>query len=258
MIDSSRTVFIVDDDAAFRRALARLLSFAGYRTIEFASATEFMQAHDPSVAGCLILDLVMPERDGFEVQTALKAAGCRRPIIFLTGKGSIPLTVLAIRAGAVNLLTKPVGQKQLLAAVGEALRIEASEREQKDQQHCATEKLATLTPRELEVLQHVVCGRLNKQIAGDLGIVEKTIKVHRARVMRKMGARSLAELVRIASRAGVSAPGEPGGTRCLETRSQHHHACSGARREDYGSSQLPFGPMHWMAAGRKAADGGEC
>jgi FixJ family two-component response regulator len=210
------TVFIVDDDAEVRRALGRLLNSATYEAREFGSATEFLAAHDPEPAGCIILDLAMGDFGGLEVQASLAAAGCRRPIIFLTGNGSIESSVTAIRAGAVNFLTKPVGDQDLFAAIEEALRIDAAERQKGVFRVALEGRLGTLTPRERQVLDRVVAGRLNKQIAADLGIVEKTTKVHRARVMHKMGARSLAELVRLASVAGITQEPAPRATAGLE------------------------------------------
>jgi FixJ family two-component response regulator len=254
---STATVFIVDDDVEVVRALARLLRASGYATREFTSAAEFLATHDPHAPGCLIFDLVMPDQDGFALQAAVKAMGSTQPVIFLTGRGSIPLTVTAIRAGAVNMLTKPVGQKQLLSAVAEALRIEADQRRAGDHVHEAAERLATLTPRERQVLEQVVCGRLNKQIAADLGTVEKTIKVHRARVMHKMGVRSLAALVRIAALLGISAECSRHTLSSYES-AVPHRSHSPQRIEVWGSRQLPFGPMHSMSAGGKAADGGDC
>jgi FixJ family two-component response regulator len=204
MDNSLSTIFIVDDDPDVCRAMSRLLRSAGYRTLTYGSATTFLQEHDPEASGCLILDLAMPEHDGLEVQAMLNSSGCRRPVIFLTGNASIPLTVAAIRAGAVNFLTKPVSEQRLFEAVEEALKIDAAERNKDRWRHALIQRLDSLTPRERQVLEHVVRGRLNKQIAADLGTVEKTIKVHRARVMHKMGARSLAELVQIAGSVGVS------------------------------------------------------
>jgi len=204
MDNSLSTIFIVDDDPDVCRAMSRLLRSAGYRTLTYHSATTFLQEHDPEASGCLILDLAMPEHDGLEVQAMLNSSGCRRPVIFLTGNASIPLTVAAIRAGAVNFLTKPVSEQRLFEAVDEALKIDIAERNRDRWRHALVQRLESLTPRERQVLEHVVRGRLNKQIAADLGTVEKTIKVHRARVMHKMGARSLAELVQIASSVGVS------------------------------------------------------
>jgi FixJ family two-component response regulator len=200
---SLSTIFIVDDDPDVCRAMSRLLRSAGYKTRNYHSAVAFLADHDPSISGCLILDLAMPELDGLEVQAMLNSAGCRRPVIFLTGNATIPMTVAAIRAGAVNFLTKPVSEPRLFEAVEEALRIDASERTHGLWRDALQHRLQSLTPRERQVLEHVVRGRLNKQIAADLGTVEKTIKVHRARVMHKMGVRSLAELVQVASAVGL-------------------------------------------------------
>jgi FixJ family two-component response regulator len=254
---STATVFIVDDDVEVVRAIARLLRASGYATREFTSAAEFLAIHDPHAPGCLILDLVMPGQDGFALQASVKALGSTQPIIFLTGQGSIPLTVAAIRAGAVNMLTKPVGQRQLLGAVAEALRIEADRRRAGDRVHEATDRLATLTPRERQVFEQVVCGRLNKQIAADLGTVEKTIKVHRARVMHKMGVRSLAALVRVATLIGISAESTHKATPPCESALARRRD-SRQRIESWREGQLPFGPMHSMRSGGKAADGGDC
>jgi len=203
MEKSPATIFIVDDDPDVCRALGRLLRSAGYTTCVFRSSVEFLAAYDPEPPGCIILDVAMPQYDGLEVQAMLRSSGCVHPIIFLTANGSIPCTVAAIRAGAVNFLTKPFEEKSLFEAVEEALRINAAQRQSSLRSRAITDRLATLTPRERQVLQHVVGGRLNKQIAADLGTVEKTIKVHRARVMHKMGARSLAELVQLAGCVGV-------------------------------------------------------
>jgi FixJ family two-component response regulator len=254
---SKPTVYIVDDDLEVVRALARLLRISGYATREFTSSAQFLALHDPSAPGCLILDLIMPGQDGFALHAAVKAMGCTQPVIFLTGQGSIPLTVRAIRAGAVNVLTKPAGHKQLLAAVAEALGIEAERRRADDHVHEATGRLGTLTPRERQVFEQIVCGRLNKQVAGALGTVEKTIKVHRARVMRKMGVRSLAALVRTAVLLGISVEGEGRGLPACE-RSPPQRSHLPQRIEFSGIRQLPLGPMHSLRSGGKAADGGDC
>lgn len=208
MVKQVSTVFVVDDDADVRRALGRLLRSVAYETQLFSSSGEFLAAHDSELPGCLILDLAMPEMNGLEVQASLAATGCHRPIIFLSGNGSIATSVTAMRAGAVTFLTKPVENCDLFAAVDEGLRLDAEERARGLRRHAVSERLATLTPRERQVLTHVVAGRLNKQIAADLGTVVKTIKVHRARVMQKMGVRSLAQLVRIATSVGVDVPTE--------------------------------------------------
>lgn len=200
----SATVFVVDDDAEVRRALTRLLRAGGFGVSEFGSACEFLAGHDSEVAGCLLLDVAMPEVDGLELQEALLAAGTQRPIIFLTGNADIPTSVQAMRAGAANFLTKPVIAARLFAAVNEALQLDAAARRLRSRQHALQRRLSTLTMREREVLAHLVAGERNKQIAADLGIVEKTIKVHRARVMRKMGVRSMVELVYVASAVGLA------------------------------------------------------
>ncbi|HEY4213481.1 MAG TPA: response regulator [Steroidobacteraceae bacterium] len=197
------TLFIVDDEAEMRRSLTRLLRSAGYTTRAYATATDFLSAHDPAAPGCLILDLALPGMNGLELQQTLTSTGCRRPIIFLSGRSDIPKSVRAMKSGAVNFLTKPVEMHDLIAAVDEALTIDEAERVASSERHGVTERLATLTPRERQVLGHVVSGRINKQIAADLGTAEKTIKVHRSRVMRKMHAGSLVELVKLASLVGI-------------------------------------------------------
>jgi FixJ family two-component response regulator len=197
-------LYIVDDEPEVRRALARLLRAAGYTTRSFGSASEFLVSGEARLsAGCIILDLAMPGLNGLELQACLAAYGCHRPIIFLTGNGDISKTVRAMKAGAVNFLTKPVDDRELLAAVEEALRVDAADRAAWSTRHSVSERLSTLTRRERQVFEQVVAGRLNKQIAAELGIVEKTIKVHRARVMRKMHAGSIVELVHLASVVGV-------------------------------------------------------
>lgn len=199
----SGTLFIVDDEAEMRRSLTRLLRSAGYTTRAYATATDFLSAHDPAAPGCLILDMALPGMNGLELQQTLTSTGCRRPIIFLSGRSDIPKSVRAMKSGAVNFLTKPVEMHDLIEAVDEALTIDEAERAASSERHGVTERLATLTPRERQVLGHVVSGRINKQIAADLGTAEKTIKVHRSRVMRKMHAGSLVELVKLASLVGI-------------------------------------------------------
>jgi len=201
--DSSFVVFLVDDDANVLKSLTRLLRSKGHEVQSFSSSTEFLARHDPSVCGCAILDVSMPDLDGLKLQTALMASGVERPVIFITGLGDIPVTVRAMRAGAVDFLTKPVNSHQLLAAIERAMELELKARESKKELEVISRRISALTPRELEVLTHVVAGRLNKQIAAELGIVEKTIKLHRGRMMRKMGVRTVADLVRIAERAGI-------------------------------------------------------
>jgi FixJ family two-component response regulator len=205
MTEGAFTVFLVDDDADVLKALARLLRASGYDSREFATPQDFLREHDASLPGCAVFDVVMPDLDGLELQQALTASGVERPVIFLTGRGDIPTSVRAMKAGAVDFLTKPVNADAFLAAIDHAREQESREREARAEVISFTARLATLTPREREVLGHVIAGRLNKQIAYDLGTVEKTIKVHRSRMMEKMGVRSLAELVRMAERAGIQA-----------------------------------------------------
>ena len=198
-------VFLVDDDARVLKALSRLLRAKGYDTRPFTSPQEFLAQHDAAVPGCAILDVAMPGLDGLALQQVLAAGGEQRPIIFLTGTGDIPTSVRAIKAGAIDFLTKPIKEKDLLQAIARAEEIDKEARQSRVERASIQAKIATLTPREREVLSHVVAGRLNKQIANDLGTVEKTIKFHRRRVMEKLGLRTVADLVRFAQRAGIPA-----------------------------------------------------
>ena len=206
MSDGLPTVFVVDDDASVLKSLSRLLRSAGWRPETYASPEAFLRQYDPAVPGCLVLDVAMPGVDGLELQRQLVDAGCPLPIVFITAHGDIPTSVRAMRAGALNFLAKPVQDEVLLMAVSEAVNADSVARRAQRDMTLVRERLATLTPREREVLEQVVAGKLNKQIAGDLGTVEKTIKVHRAHVMEKMGARSLAELARMGERLGLGAP----------------------------------------------------
>jgi FixJ family two-component response regulator len=199
------TVFIVDDDPDVCRAVGRLVRGAGYEVREFNSARDFLVAHESEPPGCLLLDLSMPEVDGLQLQQSLAAAGCHRPIVFLSANGDVHNTVRAMKAGAVNFLTKPVDRDELFGALTEAFAIDAAGRANWETRHTIAGRMATLTPRERQVLERVVAGRLNKQIAADLGTVEKTIKVHRSRVMQKLHANSLIQLIEIAKLGGVSA-----------------------------------------------------
>ncbi len=198
------SVFIVDDDPSVRKALSRLFSAAGLPCQAYASPQAFLEANDPAAPGCLVLDLAMPGMDGIELQRQLAERGGRRPIVFLTGRADVPTAVQAMRAGAVDFLTKPVDDVELLRTVEKALQQDALRRRDDTAASSLRERLAKLTPREREVFAHVVGGELNKQIASRLGVGEKTIKVHRAHVMEKMGANSLAELVRAAERLRVA------------------------------------------------------
>jgi len=204
VISGEQTVFIVDDDDSVLKAISRLLGAAGYRVSAFNSAHKFLESYEPSARGCVLLDITMPGLNGIELQEALLAKDCALPIIFLTGCGDVPTSVRAMKHGAIDFLTKPVDDQALVRAVSQALKVEAVDREKQNEIAVLRERLSTLTPREHEVLAHVIAGRLNKQIAGSLGTTEKTVKVHRARVMEKMQANSIAELVRLSSRAGVN------------------------------------------------------
>lgn len=191
------TVHLVDDDPGVRRALKRLLAAAGHACETWESAEAFL-ARPPSPApGCAIVDLELPGASGLELQARLADHAEVLPLVFLTGRGDIAASVRAMKGGAVDFLTKPVEAAALLAAVAAALDRGRADRAARDALAEARERLDRLTPREREVLAMVVEGRLNKQIAGDLGIAEKTIKVHRARVMHKLGVRTVADLVRL-------------------------------------------------------------
>jgi FixJ family two-component response regulator len=207
-MDAIFTVFLVDDDAGVVKALSRLLRAKGYDVRPFASAEEFLEGHDAALPGCAVFDVSMPGLDGLALQQVFTAAGKQRPIIFLTGKGDIQKSVRAMKAGAVDFLTKPVRDKDLLDAIARAEQQDAGTRQTGAEVAAIEAKIATLTPRERQVLTHVIAGRLNKQIAGDLGTVEKTIKVHRGRMMEKLGVHTIVDLVRLAEKAGIAAYGK--------------------------------------------------
>jgi FixJ family two-component response regulator len=198
-------VFVIDDDPLVRESVADLLNSAGFTVQTFGSAAEFVHAKRPDVPACLILDVELPDISGLDLQTELAKSGIETPIVFLTGHGDIPMSVRAIKAGAVQFLTKPFGKQELLDAIKEALLRDGEVRKQRLESFELKKRLGTLTPRERQVLALVVTGRLNKQIAGELGTTDLTIKVHRGRVMRKMGADSLADLVRMAEKLKISA-----------------------------------------------------
>ena len=199
-------VFVVDDDAAVRSALGRLLRSAGYQPETFGSAEEFLKGRHLSAPGCIIVDIQLPGLNGLDLQQMLADAGRYLAIVFITGHGDVPMSVRAMKAGAVDFLSKPFNDGELLQAIAQALN--KSRREQSEQEEVAEiqRRFSTLTAREREVLCHIVAGQLNKQAAAELGVVEKTIKVHRARVMDKMGTSSLAELVTMAVRIGLRGP----------------------------------------------------
>ena len=200
----NQTVYIVDDDPSVRKGLGRLLKSAGYEVEIFGSAREFLNV-DPSCEGpaCLVLDMKMPDLNGFDLQQKLKKMGYALPIVFITGHGDIPMSVKAMKTGAVDFLTKPFDEDDLLSAVQEALKKDIKTRETIDERQSILHKIESLTPREYEILTYVITGMLNKQIAYDLDISEKTVKVHRGRVMEKVGVDSVAQLVRMADKAGI-------------------------------------------------------
>ena len=197
------TVFVVDDYAPGRRSISRLLRTAGFAVTVFASAKEFLEQYDAEAPGCLVLDLAMPAVSGLELQDILADRGSLLPIIFLTAYGDIPKSVQAMKRGASDFLTKPVNDEDLLAAVRAAIEKHRALRREQAELSEIRARLATLTPREREVLEYVVAGKLNKQIAGELGTVEQTVKIHRAHVMQKMRVQSVAELVRMTERCGI-------------------------------------------------------
>jgi FixJ family two-component response regulator len=197
MGDLTETVFLIDDDPRVLKSIARLLHTEGWLTRSFTSAEEFLAQHDRAVPGCLLLDLMMPGMTGIALQQELRRLGQSRPAIFLSGRAEISTCVSAMRSGAVDFLTKPVEAAKLIGTVRRALARDAELRAQASELHRLSERVASLTLRERQVLDGVVSGMLNKQIANQLGIVEKTVKVHRAHAVSKMGARSTAELVRM-------------------------------------------------------------
>lgn len=203
MTDEPVAVYVVDDDPGVLKAVSRLLRAEGLCVFAYNSANEFLAVCNGALRGCLVLDVAMPGLDGLELQRTLADNDCQLPIVFLTGHGDIPMTVRAMKFGAADFLSKPVDDTTLLAAIREAMARDAADEHSREEQADIRARLATLTPREREVLEHVVAGEMNKNIAAELGTVEKTIKVHRARVMAKMRVQSLAELVRLAERAGV-------------------------------------------------------
>jgi FixJ family two-component response regulator len=193
-------VFLVDDDPSILKALTRLLTTEGFETRSYSSATNFLDEYNATLPGCIVMDLAMPGMSGLDLQSRLASSGRVRPIVFITGQGDIPSSVRAMKAGAVDFLTKPFDDQALLSAVRFAIEKDQAVRSKQEQRDRIEKSLASLTGREREVFEHVTRGRLNKQIAGDLGIVEKTVKVHRGRIMKKMGVRSLADLVKLAER----------------------------------------------------------
>jgi FixJ family two-component response regulator len=199
-------VFVVDDDASVREALDSLFRSIGLQAKTFGSAAEFLQNKLPDAPSCLVLDVRLPGLSGLDFQTELAAAGLHIPIIFMTGHGDIPMTVKAMKAGAVEFLPKPFRDQDMLDAVQQALERDRERRERNSGLDKLKSSFDTLTPREQEVMGLVTAGLMNKQVAGEIGVSEITAKVHRGSIMRKMGAKSLAELVRMADALGVRRP----------------------------------------------------
>jgi FixJ family two-component response regulator len=203
MTKTHDTVFVIDDDTAVREALQSLLRSVGLRVATFASAREFLTSQRPDAPACLVLDVRLPGLSGLDLQRELAAVEIVLPIIFITGHGDIPMSVQAMKAGAVEFLTKPFRDQDLLDAIAQALEQDRAARAQRAGLAELRERYEQLTPREREVMGLVVSGLLNKQIAAELGVSEITIKVHRGQVMQKMGAESLADLVRMADKLGI-------------------------------------------------------
>jgi len=199
---AAATVFVVDDDASILRAMTRLFKSEGLSVETFPSPREFLERPPHDGPGCLVLDLQMPELDGLEVQRALAEAGRDLPIVFVSGHGNVPASVEAMKAGALDFLTKPFQDERLLAVIRGGIALSTARRAERAELRSLQDRIGSLTPREREVFRCVVQGLPNKKIAGLLGTAEKTVKVHRARVMEKMKAASLADLVRMSERAG--------------------------------------------------------
>lgn len=204
MNNPNPTVFIVDDDLSIRKGLGRLLKASGYVVETFGSAKEFLEmAMDCPGPACLVLDVKMPGLNGLELQDQLQRREYAMPIVFISGHGDIPMSVKAMKTGAIDFLTKPFDEEDLLKAVQEALKKDIVDRSTMNEKKSILQRVKSLTPREYEILTYVITGMLNKQIAYDLNISEKTVKVHRGRVMEKLGIDSVAELVRLSEKAGI-------------------------------------------------------
>jgi len=206
MSEAVGVVFVVDDDPSVRRAIKRLVESVGLQAELFGSAQELLRRPDRDAANCLVLDIRLPGMSGLGFQRELAAAGIHTPIVFITAHGDIPMTVRAMKAGAVEFLTKPFRDQDLLDAIQQGLEKDRARRAEEAEVSMLRERLASLTPREREVLPWVVSGLPNKQIADAIGASEATIKVHRSQLMRKLGAPSLAELVRMSEKMGIASP----------------------------------------------------
>jgi FixJ family two-component response regulator len=206
MSEETPSIVVIDDDPSVRKSLDNLFRSVGFEAELFASPQEFLQSARPDRPGCIVLDVRFPGRSGLDMQQELAAANIQLPIIFITGYGDIPMSVRAMKAGAVEFLTKPFRDQDLLDAVGAALEKDRARRAGEMRLAELRSRFATLTARERQVLGLVVAGRLNKQIAGDLGVSEMTVKMHRRQVMRKMQATGVAQLVRLADQLGIAGP----------------------------------------------------
>src|SRR3989454_9955360 len=204
---TASVVFVVDDDASVRDSLGRLISSVGFKVETFASARAFLDSRRPDAPGCLVLDVRLPGLSGLDLQRELLETDAELPIIFITGHGDIPMTVRAMKAGAVEFLTKPFRQQELLDAIRTAIERDRMMRADRHERAELRRRYASLTPRERDVLAHIVAGLLNKQIAGELGTSEATVKEQRGHVMAKMQAGSVAELVRFAAHLGITPAG---------------------------------------------------
>jgi len=207
MMTASPVVFVVDDDVSIRDSLELLIEAAGWRPELCASAQEFLARPRPQAPSCLLLDMSLPDLNGLELQKRIGSDRTEMPIIFMTGYGDVPMTVQAMKAGAVEFLTKPADPEVLLNAIADALTRSRGSLDQQADLQSLRDRYHSLSRREREVMALVVCGQLNKQVGGELGIEEITVKAHRGRVMRKMHARSLPELVTMASRLGLQTAG---------------------------------------------------
>jgi FixJ family two-component response regulator len=206
MKETDPIVYVIDDDSLIRRGLESLIRSVSLRVETFATAHEFMQSKRPDIPGCLVLDVRLPDQSGLDLQRALVAAGINIPIIFISGHGDIPMTVRAMREGALEFLTKPVRGQDLLDAIQKAIAHDREQRKERVELQEVRGRFASLTPREIEVLELVAAGLLNKQIADKLGTSELTIKTHRAHVMEKTGAESLAHLIRMFEKIKANLP----------------------------------------------------
>jgi len=209
MTEADAIVLVIDDDAAIREGLESLVRSVGLQVETFGSPREFLEKQLPQVASCLVLDVRLPGVSGLDFHRQLAEAKIHIPVIFITGHGDIPMSVRAMKAGAVEFLTKPFRDQDLLDAIQLSLKKDRARREREGEISILKQRFQSLTPREQEVLPWVVSGKLNKQIAAELGTSEATVKVHRSQLMRKMGAESLADLVRMADKMKISVPGHP-------------------------------------------------